>query len=239
MERYRRDGGGPYSSNVGEGGAFLHTRHGLGAPDVQCVFAPLALHEELIGPLPGPGYSLSPYILKPASRGSVTLRTPLPHSKPRILHNYLATEDDRRSMIGGLRFALAVNRQPALQRVRGAPFVVPESDSDDDLLDFIQRRAHTVYHPTSTCAIGQVVDPQLRVYSFDGLRVADASLMPTVPRGNTNAPAIMVGEKGGRPDPRVAASAASRSIRRRARLTLLRVALRTSRMRLSNAEPWT
>ena len=195
MERYQHDGGGPYSSNVGEGGAFVRTRDGLSAPDVQCLFAPLALHEELIGPLPGPGYSLSPYILKPTSRGSVTLRTPLPHSKPRILHNYLATEDDRRSMIGGLRFALAVNRQPALQRVHGASFLVPESDSKADLLDFIQRRAHTVYHPTSTCQIGQVVDPELRVYGFEGLRVVDASVMPTVPRGNTNAPAIMVGEK--------------------------------------------
>jgi choline dehydrogenase len=195
MERYQRDGGGPYSSNGAEGGAFVRTRDGLDAPDVQCIFAPLALHEELIGPLPGPGYTLSSYILKPASRGSVTLRTPLPHSKPRILHNYLAAEDDRRSMIEGLRFALAVNRQPALQSVRAAPFLVPESNSEADLLDFIQRRAHTVYHPTSTCAIGQVVDPELRVYGFNGLRVADASVMPTVPRGNTNAPAIMVGEK--------------------------------------------
>jgi choline dehydrogenase-like flavoprotein len=195
MERYQRDGGGPYSSNGAEGGAFVRTRDGLDAPDVQCIFAPLALHEELIGPLPGPGYTLSAYILKPASCGSVTLRTPLPHSKPRILHNYFATEDDRRSMIGGLRFALAVNRQPALQSVRAAPFLVPESDSEADLLDFVQRRAHHMYHPTSTCAIGRVVDPELRVYGFDGLRVADASVMPTVPRGNTNAPAIMVGEK--------------------------------------------
>jgi len=195
LDRFARDGTGPYSSNVGEGGAFVRTRDGLDAPDVQCVFAPLALHQELTGPLPGPGYSLSPYILKPASRGAVTLRTPLPHSKPRIRHNYLAAENDRRSMIGGLRFALAVNRQPALRAVRAAPFLVPASDSDHDLLDFIQRHAHTVYHPASTCAIGQVVDPELRVYGIDALRIADTSIMPTVPRGNTNAPAIMIGEK--------------------------------------------
>jgi choline dehydrogenase-like flavoprotein len=103
MELYQRDGGGPYSTNGAEGGAFVRTRDGLDAPDVQCIFAPLALLPELIGPLPGPGYTLSAYILKPTSRGSVTLRTPLPHSKPRILHNYLATEDDRRSMIGAFQ----------------------------------------------------------------------------------------------------------------------------------------
>ena len=219
MERYQRDGGGPYSSNGAEGGAFVRTRDGLDAPDVQCIFAPLALLPELIGPLPGPGYTLSAYILKPTSRGSVTLRTPLPHSKPRILHNYFATEDDRRSMIGGLRFALAVNRQPALQSVRAAPFLVPESDSEADLLDFVQRRAHHMYHPDE-----HVRDrPGCRSRAAR-LRLRRAARRRRVchadraARQHERAGHHGRGE-GGRPDPRVAAPAASRSIRRRARLS--------------------
>jgi choline dehydrogenase-like flavoprotein len=196
LAQFQRDGTGPFSSNVGEGGAFLHTRGGLDAPDIQIIFGPLMLHEELLGPLLDRAYTVSPCLVKPTSRGFVKLRSPVPHSKPRILHNYLSTEDDRRSLIEGMRTALELNRQPALQKLTRGEFLVPESRSERDIVDFIERRAHTVYHPTSTCAIGHVVDPELRVYGFEGLRVVDASVMPTVPRGNTNAPTIMVGEKG-------------------------------------------
>jgi choline dehydrogenase len=94
-----------------------------------------------------------------------------------------------------MRIALEIARQPPLRAVEREPFSVPQSDSDEDLFAFIQRAAQSVYHPTSTCAMGAVVDPQLRVYGFEGLRVVDASVMPEITRGNTNAPTIMIAER--------------------------------------------
>jgi choline dehydrogenase-like flavoprotein len=98
-------------------------------------------------------------------------------------------------MIAGLRAALEIAHQPAMRKVITRPFDVPPSDSDADLLAHARRTAQTKYHPTSTCAIGAVVDSELKVLGLDGLRVADASVMPTVIRGNTNAPTIMIAEK--------------------------------------------
>ncbi len=98
-------------------------------------------------------------------------------------------------MIAGIRKALEIAEQEPLQKAARRPFSVPAGDSDEEIMDFVQRASQTVYHPTSTCAIGSVVDPELRVYGVEGLRVADASVMPTITRGNTNATAIMIGEK--------------------------------------------
>jgi choline dehydrogenase-like flavoprotein len=125
----------------------------------------------------------------------VLLRAPLADSKPRILCNFLTTEEDRRCMVAGVRKALEIADQEPLRRAMRAPFSVPASDSEDDIMAFVRRASQSVYHPTSTCAIGSVVDPQLRVYGFEGLRVADASVMPTITRGNTNAATIMIAEK--------------------------------------------
>jgi choline dehydrogenase len=98
-------------------------------------------------------------------------------------------------MIAGVRMALEIAEQPALKAVERGPFSVPASDSEEDIIAFIERAAQTVYHPTSTCAMGAVVDSQLRVNGVEGLRVVDASVMPTITRGNTNAPTIMIAEK--------------------------------------------
>ena len=98
-------------------------------------------------------------------------------------------------MIAGVRMALEIAEQEPLQKVMRRPFSVPAGDSDEEIMDFVRRAGQTVYHPTSTCAIGSVVDPELRVYGVDGLRVADASVMPTITRANTNAATIMIGEK--------------------------------------------
>ena len=98
-------------------------------------------------------------------------------------------------MIAGVRKALEIAAQEPLRKVMRAPYSVPAGDSDEEIMDFIRRASQSVYHPTSTCAIGSVVDPQLRVYGVEGLRVADASVMPTITRGNTNAATIMIGEK--------------------------------------------
>jgi choline dehydrogenase-like flavoprotein len=153
------------------------------------------LYDDFLGPLVDHAYCFGPALLKPASRGWVRLRSPLPHVKPRILSNFLTTDEDRRAMVEGVRIAMEVNAQPALQEVCRDAFVVPESDCEDDIVDFVKRHTGTVFHPVGTCAMGSVVDDELRVYGVEGLRVVDASVLPSVPRGNTNAAVIMVAEK--------------------------------------------
>jgi choline dehydrogenase-like flavoprotein len=134
-------------------------------------------------------------ILKPTSRGSVALRSARPDAKPRIYHNYLATDRDRATLIASVRLALELFAQPNLSEVRRSPFSVPASDAEADIVAFIEQRTGTNYHPTSTCAIGRVVDVDLRVFGTEGLRVADASVMPSIVRGNTNAAVIAIAEK--------------------------------------------
>jgi choline dehydrogenase len=134
-------------------------------------------------------------ILKPTSRGSVTLRSARPDAKPRIHHNYLGTEDDRATVIASVRLAMDLFAQPNLAKVRRAPFSVPASGAEADIVAFIEQQTGTNYHPTSTCAMGRVVAPDLRVFGTEGLRVADASVMPSIVRGNTNAAVIAIAEK--------------------------------------------
>ena len=134
-------------------------------------------------------------MIKPTSRGRVRLRTARPDSKPVVVCNFLTTEEDRTSMLAGTRIALEVAAQPALASALRAPFSVPSSDADEDIMAWVRRAGQPVYHPTSTCPMGAVLDSQLRVHGVQGLRVADASVMPTIPRGNTNAATIMIAEK--------------------------------------------
>ena len=94
-----------------------------------------------------------------------------------------------------MRLALEMAEQPALKAVERAPFSVPASDSDEDILEFVRRAGQSVYHPTSTCAMGSVVDSELRVLGTTALRVVDASVMPTITRANTHAPTVMIAEK--------------------------------------------
>ena len=141
------------------------------------------------------GVVFGPCVLKPTSRGKLSLRSADPGRKPRILHNYFATEEDQLTMIEGVRIGLDIAAQPSLRAHITAPNFVPDSPSDADVWDYIQRCAHTIYHPTSTCSIGPVVDSELRVRGVERLRVVDASVMPSVVRGNTNAPTIMIAEK--------------------------------------------
>ncbi len=189
------EGRGPLTSNIPEAAGFFRTRAGLEAPDVEFHFAPSMFFDEGLTAPSDHGYCFGPVVIHPTSRGRVMLRAPLPDSKPRVLCNFLTTDEDRRSMIDGLRIALEIASQEPLRAVERAPFSVPESDSDEDLLAFARRAGQSVYHPTSTCAIGAVVDPELRVYGVNGLRVADASVMPRITRANTNAPTIMIAER--------------------------------------------
>ena len=117
-------------------------------------------------------------------------------SKPTVLCNFLTTEEDRASMLAGVRIALEIAGQAPLEALAREPFSVPESDSEKDIFDWVERASQTVYHPTSTCAMGAVVDSELRVHGVKGLGVIDASVMPTITRGNTNAATIMIAEKG-------------------------------------------
>jgi choline dehydrogenase len=189
-------GRGPLSSNIDEAGGHIETRSGLAGPDIQLHSGPTLFYGEgLSAPPQAHGTVLAVSTLSPQSRGAVSLRSADPTAAPRIVHNYLAAEEDRRSVIDGLRAALEIAAQPAMREVIAGDFDVPASDSDADLLAHARASAQTQYHPTSTCAIGSVVDPELKVLGLDGLRVVDASVMPTIVRGNTNAPTIMIAEK--------------------------------------------
>ena len=196
MQLLQNEGRGPLSSNIPEAGGFFRTRDGLPAPDVEFHFAPsIFVDEGLNAPTEG-GYAFGPVVIKPTSRGWVKLRTPMADSKPLVLCNFLTTEEDRRSMVEGVRIGLEIACQPALKACERGPLSVPGGESDEAILGWVRRVAQTVYHPTSTCAIGSVVDPELRVYGLEGLRVCDASVMPTITRANTHAPTVMIAEKG-------------------------------------------
>ena len=189
------EGRGPLTSNYPEAGGFFKTRSGLPGPDVEFHFAAAPFFDEGLKPPPDNGYAFGPVIIKPTSRGKVGLRTPMADSKPTVLCNFLMTEEDRASMLAGVRIALEIADQSPLRKIAREPLSVPASDSEQDIWAWVERASQTVYHPTSTCAMGAVVDPELRVYGVEGLRVVDASVMPTVTRANTNAATMMIAEK--------------------------------------------
>ncbi|HEY7732590.1 MAG TPA: GMC family oxidoreductase N-terminal domain-containing protein [Gaiellaceae bacterium] len=207
------EGRGPLTSNYPEAGGFFRTRSDLAAPDVEFHFAAAPFFAEGLKPPPDNGYAFGPVIIHPSSRGKVGLRTPMADSKPTVLCNFLTTEEDRASMLAGVRIALEIASQPALQSLERESLSAPASDSEQDIWDWVRSASHTVYHPTSTCAMGAVVDPELRVYGVEGLRVVDASVMPTITRANTNAATIMIAEKAADlilgKAPRAAATAAA------------------------------
>jgi choline dehydrogenase len=193
---------GPLTIGAGQGGIFARTRPELATPDVQ--FHIILFSADRPGePLhPFSGFTASVCQLRPESRGSVMIRSPDPEAHPTIVANYLAAETDRQAIIGGLRLARRLAATEPLQ-----PYIVeeiePGSDktSDDDLLAHARARGSTIFHPSCSCMMGAraksmaVVDPELRVHGLEALRVADASIMPTVVSGNTNAACIMIGEK--------------------------------------------
>jgi choline dehydrogenase-like flavoprotein len=189
------EGRGPLTSNIPEGAGFFRARPGVEAPDIEFHFAPGMLYDGGLTAPEAPGMAYGPVVIKPTSRGRVMLRSPMASAKPRVVCNFLTTEEDRASMVAGLRMALELAEQPALKAVIDRPFRVPAGDSDEDLLAFARTEGMTVFHPTSSCSMGSVVDSELRVYGVEGLRVADASVMPEITRANTNAATIMIAEK--------------------------------------------
>ncbi|HVJ53299.1 MAG TPA: GMC family oxidoreductase N-terminal domain-containing protein [Aliidongia sp.] len=192
---YQAEQRGPLSSNIAEGGGFMTTRPGSDVPDIQLHMAPVLLADEGLAPPTVHAFDFGPCVLKPTSRGKVSLRSARPDAKPRIVHNFLTTREDRETMIEGVRICLDIANQPSLAAIRRGAYQAPESDSEADIWSFLERYTQTLYHPTSTCSIGAVVDSELKVLGIDGLRVVDASIMPTIVRGNTNAPTIAIAEK--------------------------------------------
>jgi choline dehydrogenase len=191
---------GPFTSVVAEAGGFVRTDPGLDAPDLQLLFAPAMFLDHGFTDPPGHGITLGPYLLTPRSRGSITLRSADPAQHPVIRANYYSDPSDTDRMVAGLRLCLDIVAQPALARYRGERFLpAPGDDSEEALRAHVRARSETIYHPTSSAAMGpadtDVCDPQLRVRGIAGLRVVDASVMPSVTRGNTNAPTIMIAEK--------------------------------------------
>ncbi len=196
---FEGEGRGPLTSNVAEAGGFIRTREGLEAPDVQLHFAPARFQSEGLVPGDGHGFALGACVLKPKSRGFVTLGSPDPTAKPLIVHNYLQDPDDVASMVAGVRQCLEICESGRLGELSTGMLIGPASHSDEDIEAHCRQRLQTLYHPVGTCRMGDdpgaVVDRELRVRGVEGLRVVDASVMPTVPRGNTNGPVIALAER--------------------------------------------
>ncbi|MEO7195685.1 MAG: FAD-dependent oxidoreductase [Pseudonocardiaceae bacterium] len=191
----RNEGRGPLTSNIGEAGGFFRTCGGLAGPDFQLLAAPVMFIDEGLALPTEHAFVFGACLLRPTSRGKVFLRSLLPSAKPHVLHGYFTTEQDRQAMVRAMGKLLEIAEQPALTEYRRGNLRVPASDRDADVLDYIQRYSQSLYHPVGTCAIGSVVDNELRVRGVDGLRVVDASVMPIIIRGNINAPTIMIAEK--------------------------------------------
>jgi choline dehydrogenase len=198
--RYAAFRRGPLTIAAGTSGAFFKTSPRLATPDIQIHFLPFStdkMGEKLHS---FSGFSASVCQLRPESRGSLRIKSADPGVPPEIRINYLATETDRAAFIDGIKILRKILSAPALK-----PYVTEEVapgskiSSDEDLLAFCRQTGSTVYHPTSTCRMGNdslaVVDPRLRVRGIEGLRVVDASVMPDLMSGNTNAPTIMIAEK--------------------------------------------
>ncbi len=191
---------GPLTIAAGTSGAFFKTSPRLASPDIQIHFLPFStdkMGEKLHAQS---GFTASVCQLRPESRGSLRIKSADASVPPEIRINYLATETDRRAFIDGIHILRKILAAPALKAYAVAE-VEPGSkvQSDDELLDYCRRTGSTVYHPTSTCRMGSdalaVVDQRLRVRGIEGLRVVDASVMPDLMSGNTNAPTIMIAEK--------------------------------------------
>ena len=195
-------GNGALTFGVTTAQVFADSREGLASPDLQLLFTPGSTNTLKFGQLDDkPAMSCVVCVVKPDSRGTVMATAADPFARPAIKPNYFTTRTDELALLGGTRHVRNIFGQPAL-----APYSLGESSpgpdirSDDEVLSYARKFGNTLYHPVGTCKMGEdpraVVDSRLRVHGLQGLRVIDASVMPTLTTGNTNAPTIMIGEKG-------------------------------------------
>jgi choline dehydrogenase len=199
---------GPLSISVNQGGGFVRTRPELDRPNMQLYFSPVSYtrappgKRPLMSPDPFPGFLLSAQPCRPTSRGHIQIRSPDPLAHPAIHPNSLSTDHDIREMLEGTRFLRRLAAAPAFAAIIERELQPGlEIRTEPGLLEDIHQRCSSVFHPVSTCRMGpdvreNVVDHELKVHGLRGLRVVDASIFPAVTSGNTNAPVIMVAEKG-------------------------------------------
>ena len=205
--RYATRREGPMTIPAAQVGAFVKSDPVLDRPDLQFHCLPVtgdldaAMAGEKSKLSPWPGLTLGPNVLRPASRGKVSLASPDPSAVPAIIHNWLEAREDQRLSLRAMRMARELVAAPSLAPlVASEPWPGQDCQSNDELIDYARRFGNTGYHPVGTCRMGNdqgaVLDPQLRVKGVAGLRVVDASVMPSLVSGNTNAAAMMIGEKG-------------------------------------------
>jgi choline dehydrogenase-like flavoprotein len=201
VARYRRERRGMATTNFAEAGGFLKTRPDLAEPDVQLHFVVAVVEDHARRLRWGRGMTCHVCALQPKSRGTLKLASSDPLADPLIDPAFLAEPEDIETLVAGVKLTQRLMNAPSLRaHWTRALFGSAEAKSDDEIHAFLRRRVDTVYHPVGTCAMGPgpktaVVDASLRVHGAEALRVVDASIMPEVVAGNTNAPTIMIAEK--------------------------------------------
>jgi choline dehydrogenase-like flavoprotein len=199
MLQWRKDGTGMIASPMAEGAGFLKTSAALDRPDIQLHFVISIVDDHARNLHPGYGYSCHVCVLRPRSTGEVFLQSADPLAAPGIDPRYLSDRADLDVLIKGAKMARAIMDAPAMAKYKHKQLFMTGNETDAELEQHIRSRADTIYHPVGTCKMGvddlAVVDPQLRVHGIEGLRVVDASVMPRLIGGNTNAPTIMIAEK--------------------------------------------
>jgi len=199
IRQYRRERRGPITTNFAECGGFLKTRPDLDVPDIQLHFVVAILDDHGRKRHKEAGFSCHVCLLRPKSRGRVTLASADPTQAPLIDPNFFGEDADLEAMVAGFKTTRRLMETPALRALQKKDMFTADVKTDDDIRAILRARVDTVYHPVGSCKMGTdaaaVVDPKLRVHGLEGLRVVDASIMPTLIGGNTNAPTIMIGEK--------------------------------------------
>jgi choline dehydrogenase-like flavoprotein len=197
--QYRRERRGPMTSNFAECGGFLKTRPDLDVPDIQLHFGMALADDHGRKRHNGTGFTCHVCLLRPKSRGNVALASADPLAAPLIDPNFFGDAADLEAMVAGFKVTRRLLEAPALRALQKKDMFTEGVRSDDDIRAVLRARVDTVYHPVGTAKMGTdalaVVDPKLRVHGLEGLRIVDASVMPTLIGGNTNAPTIMIGEK--------------------------------------------
>jgi choline dehydrogenase len=187
---------GPLTSNVGEGGLFFATSHATdGLPNIQVHSAGAAFFDNGLHESPGRAFTAGPTLVEIHSRGKITLKSANPYARPLIDAGYFTDRRDLDAIVEGCLTTKAIVEESKTMRhfIKGQ--YLGHATTADEMRAHVRHWGQTLYHPVGTCAIGTVVDSALRVDGIEGLRVVDASVMPTVPRGNTNAPTIAIAEK--------------------------------------------